>query len=138
MLGLSSFGRRIEYSPTLDAAFFFPCRLPGETGNCDAAFTSREFRNWKTATEDMKRHEQSISHQIAVPVWLQSSRLSEKDSSVAQLVSSGHQTKVQLNRRNVETIFQAVLFLGKQGLPFRGHSEKDVTSNRGNFLELLN
>ena len=111
--------------------FFFPCRLPGETGNCDAAFTSRGFRNWKTATEDMKRHEQSISHQIAVPVWLQSSRLSEKDSSVAQLVSSGHQTKVQLNRRNVETIFQAVLFLGK-------HSEKDVTSNRGNFLELLN
>ena len=85
----------------------------------------------------MKRHEQSISHQIAVPVWLQSSRLSEKDSSVAQLVSSGHQAKVQLNRRNVETIFQAVLFLGKQGLPFRGHSEKDVTSNRGNFLELL-
>jgi hypothetical protein len=42
------------------------------------------------------------------------------------------------NREVVQIIFDCVLFLSKQGLPFRGHDESLASGNRGNFLELLN
>lgn len=65
----------LEYSPALDAAFYFPCRLAGCRGKSDAAFTINGFRNWKTATQDLKSHEASRCHQMAVPAWGQSLRL---------------------------------------------------------------
>jgi len=35
-------------------------------------------------------------------------------------------------------LLKATLFLSKQGLPFRGHDESNESTNRGNFIELLN
>lgn len=114
----------LEYSPALDAAFYFPCRLAGCRGKSDAAFTINGFRNWKTATQDLKSHEASRCHQMAVPAWGQSLRLLKKGDSVAQKVSLGHLQTVTINRQNVARIFEVVLFLEKQGLAFSGHDEK--------------
>ena len=41
------------------------------------------------------------------------------------------------NRRHLSHIVSAVLYLGKQGIAFRGHDETSGSKNRGNFLELL-
>ncbi|KAL4126090.1 hypothetical protein QTP88_010319 [Uroleucon formosanum] len=41
------------------------------------------------------------------------------------------------NRQIVLTIFKAVLFLAIQNLAFRGHQEDNLSSNRGNFLEII-
>lgn len=38
----------------------------------------------------------------------------------------------------MKTIINAVQFLAKQGLAYRGHDENDINKNSGNFLELLN
>lgn len=34
-------------------------------------------------------------------------------------------------------MLKTTLFLGKQGIPFRGHDEKTNSSNKGNSIELL-
>ena len=42
------------------------------------------------------------------------------------------------NRHIIRQIVRAILFLGKQGLPFRGDNEDlNITKNPGNFLALL-
>ena len=42
------------------------------------------------------------------------------------------------NRHIIRQIVRAILFLGKQGLPFRGNNEDlNITKNPGNFLALL-
>ena len=41
------------------------------------------------------------------------------------------------NREIVEIISDSVLFLAKQGIAFRGHDESDISTNRGNFIEML-
>ena len=42
------------------------------------------------------------------------------------------------NRHIIRQIVRAILFLGKQGLPFHGDNEDlNITKNPGNFLTLL-
>lgn len=44
---------------------------------------------------------------------------------------------VRLNRYVLQIIIDAVLYLSKQELAFRGHDESNISINRGNFKELL-
>ncbi|XP_076836806.1 zinc finger MYM-type protein 1 [Brachyhypopomus gauderio] len=48
-----------------------------------------------------------------------------------------HNEKVRKNRGILKRLINCVLFLGKQELPFRGHDEGAGSSNKGNYLELL-
>ncbi len=48
-----------------------------------------------------------------------------------------HNQEVSENREMLKTISEAVLFLSKMELPFRGHDESSVNLNKGNFWELL-
>ena len=132
----------LEYSPGIDAAFCFPCRLTvsvglDKHGKPDQAFISRGIKNWKSAVSDFRDHKASLSHTSSMGVWQSLKQLDVKGSSVAQQMSSGYQAQILLNRSNVKKIFEAILFLGRQGLPLRGHAETDQSLNRGNFLELL-
>ncbi|KAF4128876.1 hypothetical protein GN958_ATG21937, partial [Phytophthora infestans] len=52
------------------------------------------------------------------------------------LLQQSHNERLQ-NRARLRTILDICLFLARQGLPFRGGDEKDSSSNRGNFLELI-
>lgn len=48
-----------------------------------------------------------------------------------------HNEKVRKNREILKRLIQAVCFLGKQELPFRGHDESADSLNKGNFREYL-
>ena len=67
-------------------------------------------------------------------------RISRDSSVIAEVLKSERQ-QVERNRQIVRRLVDATLFLGRQGLPFRGHREfaglgaPDI--NEGNFLELL-
>ena len=37
----------------------------------------------------------------------------------------------------MKCIIETLVFLGRQGVAFRGHRENDESMNKGNFLELL-
>ncbi|XP_074342837.1 uncharacterized protein LOC141680536 [Apium graveolens] len=44
---------------------------------------------------------------------------------------------VKQNRLRLKTTIAAVKYLGKQGLPFRGHDESSDSSSRGHFIEII-
>ncbi|VVC42850.1 Domain of unknown function DUF4371 [Cinara cedri] len=45
--------------------------------------------------------------------------------------------QVSINRRILARLIHVVCYLGKQELAFRGHDERKSSSNKGNYLELL-
>ena len=62
----------IEYSPSWDAAFFFYCRLLAshKPGCCESAFINRGYRNWKMASCDFKKHEESKVDRMAASQYV--------------------------------------------------------------------
>lgn len=61
----------LEYSPTLDAAFWLVCRIFGldvtsHRGHADSAFMTTGFRGWNIATKIFKLHQKSLIHQSSV------------------------------------------------------------------------
>ncbi len=55
-----------------------------------------------------------------------------------RVFSDSIQNKITKNEHILLQIVRAILFLGKQGFPFRGNAEKvSLSSNPGNFLALL-
>ncbi|GBM70639.1 hypothetical protein AVEN_117348-1 [Araneus ventricosus] len=60
----------------------------------------------------------------------------ELDEQLKAEISVRNQ-KVTRNRQLLMRLIKAC-FLGKRGLAFRGHDESDASSNRGNYVELLN
>ncbi|KAF0726097.1 zinc finger MYM-type protein 1-like, partial [Aphis craccivora] len=53
-------------------------------------------------------------------------------------LSDAHHNQIVENRAYMAQIIEIVLYLGKQGVAFRGHSEKCDSINQGNFKELCN
>ena len=68
-------------------------------------------------------------------MWKQN--VQERGDSISQQLSRAYNSEVQVNRRNVERIFEIVLLFGQQGIAYRGHDESDSSLNRGNLLEFL-
>ena len=48
-----------------------------------------------------------------------------------------HNEEVRQNREILKTVTEAVLYLSKQELAFRGHDESEDSLNKGNYRELL-
>ena len=53
-------------------------------------------------------------------------------------LSSSYAKEVEENRAYMHSMINVVLLHGKQGLAFRGHNEGEASTNRGNFLEIIN
>ena len=56
-----------------------------------------------------------------------------KCANVAELSNSNHKKEMKINRFYFLKVLQTVQFLGKQGLPVRGHIDEE-----SNFTQLLN
>ena len=130
----------LEYSSAGDSAYCFACRFAyskRRVGSADSAFIRRGFRNWKSAVEDFRAHEQSKAHKTAADYLANARSMHKRGDSVAQQISSAHRKEVELNRRNVYRLFETILFLGRQNIAFRGHDESTSSFNKGNYLEFL-
>lgn len=127
----------VEYSPILDAAFCYPCRLfcHHKSGRGEESFTKVGVNNWKKALEKFRKHEKSEIMHLKAVQFLNEYR--KPGLSVADALSSVHTQKVQANRKYLKFIIETILFLGKQNLALRGHNESIRSFNRDNFLELL-
>lgn len=89
--------------------------------------------NWKHLIDRMKSHESRPSHltaEISQGMYLRNQRV---DIGLNVL----NNKQIAEKRQIVLTIFKAVLFLARQNLAFRGHQEDNLSSNRGNYLELI-
>ena len=93
---------------------------------------------------DCKKHENAKSHMNAFKTWKIFSTREARDQRVDVMISQArreeikrHNEEVRQNREILKTITNAVLYLGKQELPFRGHDESSDSLNKGNYRELL-
>ena len=141
----------LSYSLSKDCLFCLPCLLfsdeclRGENMrlNQGNAFTKAGYSNWKKQYSNIAKHEKSESHmnaKIAQVLFLQRRSI---DSSLEQQEKNEilrQKREVAENRSIMKRVIDTVVYLGKQGLAFRGHRESlidDSEASKGNFLESL-
>jgi hypothetical protein len=71
-------------------------------------------------------------------LWTQAKNVSAgKAESVANLINVQRKSDVLENRNHLKFLILATSYLARQGLAFRGDDESKESSNKGNFVELL-
>ena len=94
----------------------------------EQAFVSSGFSNWKDASQDFKRHENSQLHSESVMKW----HHHLNGVGVDAMLSSEKRRQQTENLAALQTIVSSLKYLGRQGLSIRGHTE-----NEGNLMQLL-
>ncbi|XP_046858050.1 zinc finger MYM-type protein 1-like isoform X2 [Xenia sp. Carnegie-2017] len=87
-----------------------------------------------------KKHEKAKSHMGAYKTWKTYGFQPRVDCLMSQTRREAiqpHNEEVRQNREMLKTITEAVLYLSRQKLAFRGHDESSGSMNRGNYRELL-
>lgn len=132
----------LEYSVQKDAIFCYPCRLfslPGTTRTEDA-LRSIGYRDWKHATGKngaLEKHDNCRSHRQAMVSWVDYEKNSSQETSVAQRLDSSRSALIAQNKHYLKTVVDVLLLCARQNIPLRGHDESELSSNRGNFIEIL-
>ena len=107
-------------------------------GCAEPAFVCTGMKNWKKALgKDGKLtcHAQSSVHKNAWVMWMEAK---SQPCSVAARLDSAYRQQVKKNREYLKIIIETLMFLAKHNIPIRGHDESLQSTNRGNFLDLLN
>ena len=113
------------------SAYCFVCRYFNKNKNLNCI---SNFNAWSRGASSLKNHDNSEYHKIAYEAFV--NRSGDKPCVASQLINQ--YSADQLKKRNyVKFLFESVVFLSKQGLAFRGHRENNLSSNKGNFLELV-
>lgn len=134
----------IEYSEREDAIFCFSCRhfadnilRKGEKMN-HRTFIDKGFTKWRDAKALLLQHSQSERHMSSIKAWTDYKNIClHKSVSIASQLCTSRSNEILENREHIKMLFKVAGFLGCQGLPFRGHDESVESSNKGNFIELL-
>ena len=118
--------------------FCWPCLLFHSRKSSTWTFSG--YANMHSFTGDCQKHEGSKSHMEAYKQWT----VFDSCESVDVLFLRGRREEVERydkevrqNRETLINIGEAVLYLAKQELAFRGHDESRTSLNQGNYRELL-
>ena len=115
------------------------CRSAQQQGLLSSSVLSRKspfitggFGNWRKALKRFQEHEKSEMHLEAIE------RLAAKASSlhIGVQLNTQYAAEQKFHKTMLLKLLEAVRFLGRQGLPLRGHCE-DVESFEGNLYQLL-
>lgn len=125
-------------STTLKKLYCWPCLL---FSNKNSAWNKEGFSDLLNITRSLHRHHDSAEHlkcEISLRNILKNQNtISDALKENSRLFKIRFNENVRLNRLFLHTVIDAVLFLSKQELAFRGHNESTNSINRGNFKELL-
>ena len=128
----------MEYSIDKDAAFCFYCYLFGQDVGKQGGgetFVTKGFKLWNQVTK-LHSHVGGVNSAHNQAVKKSEDLLKEKQHIQSILVKQSnkdkHDYRVQFN-----AIVDSIRFLLCRGLAFRGHDESKGSSNKGNFLELV-
>ncbi|CAM8920402.1 unnamed protein product [Rhodiola kirilowii] len=125
----------MEYSVSKDGAYCFWCYLFNRNSRSEV-FISKEFRNWRHATEKFKAHVGAAgsAHNNAKMAFF---AFKDQRQSLARKVFVGNRALETAYRTRLTAVVDVVRLLLQQGLAFRGHNESEDSLNKGNFLEIL-
>lgn len=136
----------LEYSISADRAFCFPCRVFGKPNghhSHNAAYQSDGYCDRKSATKASRgflKHEKSHEHLSNCEAWHMFTRTTSVDEQIScQRTAQIHAQKMDRAKRfeALSRLIDIKTTLARLRLPFRGHDEKDTSSNRGVFLEIV-
>ncbi|KAI5343372.1 hypothetical protein L3X38_011248 [Prunus dulcis] len=128
----------LEYSIAKDASFCLHCYL--FKSNFDQvggdAFTGVGFNNWKKAKERFNLHIGPVGsvHNQAREVAY---NLMHQTTHIETIVIKQTSQARTAYRTCLNASLKCTRYLLRQGLSFRGHDESAQSSNKGNYLELL-
>ncbi|XP_021826322.1 zinc finger MYM-type protein 1-like [Prunus avium] len=128
----------LEYSIFKDAAFCLYCYLFKsnfeQVGS--EAFIGAGFKNWKNGRERMKTYVGPVgsAHNQARE---EATNLMNQNAHIEMAVNKHSEQARMAYRTCLIASIKCTKFLLRQGLAFRGHDESATSSNRGNYLELL-
>ncbi|XP_075665509.1 uncharacterized protein LOC142635194 [Castanea sativa] len=128
----------LEHSIAKDAAFCFYCYLfgkdVGKQGGGDT-FVMKGFKLWNQVGK-LDSHVGGVNSAHNQAVKKSEDLQKEKQHIQSVLVKQSNQDKAKY-RIQLNAIVDCVRFLLFRGLAFRGHDESQGSSDKGNFLELL-
>jgi Domain of unknown function (DUF4371) len=127
----------LEYSEANGKAYCFPCRFSYNPIKSDKSFTVDGFECWKNGVGKFNKHQSTLSHKLACETLANARKIRLSNETVLNQIDRCSDKQSEENRLYLVEIIRTIVFLAKQGLALRGHREDDESSNRGNFLELL-
>ena len=104
------------------------------------AWSHEGFVNLSCLTKSATKHQATAGH-LQATVTRKTFGRARVDLQLNEQVrreTELHNENVKKNREILMTLIDSVIFLGKQELPFRGHDESKESTNKGNYVELLN
>ena len=118
--------------------FCLPALVLTTWAHYDPAFAEQGIQKWRKALEKFQKHSSSACHTQAMTVWAElRDRIDALVDQQRAAEESQQQKEAKEKRQFLATIVDVLLFLAKQNIAIQGHDESAVSSNRGNFLELL-
>jgi hypothetical protein len=127
----------LEYSIGKDVAFCFYCyhfKQQRVENYCVNAFTVVGFHRWKDGCETIGANGNGIDHNKSRRAY---EDYKNQRQSVSHVMNRGGKKMEEKYKVCLLVILGVVRFLLLQALAFRGHDESYTSSNKGNFLELL-
>lgn len=121
----------------LNKLFCWPCLLFNNDKTVWNKAGYNDMNNFDTA---WKRHENKCKNHGAAVLALEDFKQNNVYHQVNQQHAANikaHNIKVDKNRDLLKRLIDTVLYLATQELAFRGHREGKDSSNKGNYLELL-
>ena len=94
----------------------------------EMTFIETGFTNWKKAMEKFKDHENSSCYHEAI----HASEIPERNANLPEIFDSKLTYEKFDKRQAFLEILESIRYLGRQGLPLRGHDDY-----QGNFMQLM-
>ncbi|KAI5351536.1 hypothetical protein L3X38_004427 [Prunus dulcis] len=131
----------LEYSKEKDAAFYFHCYLfkcdfdkQGKAGS--DVFTEKGFKNWRKGPENFRDHVGQVGSLHNKATQHCTDLMNQKQHVETIVIKQTDQARINY-RILLTAALDCTRYLLRQGLPFRGHDESETSSNKGNYVELL-
>ena len=125
------------YSPKLDGFFYGPCSffLSSDKRKDKGLLVNRSYSNWSKIGNALSNHSYLLYHLDCVQYTdILKNSIDNPASRIDVMANSDIQMRMDENRHIIRQIVCGILFLGKQGLPFRGDNEDlNITKNPGNY-----
>ncbi|XP_020426588.1 uncharacterized protein LOC109950855 [Prunus persica] len=131
----------LEYSKEKDAAFYLHCYLfkcdfdkQGKAGS--HVFTEKGFKNWRKGPDSFWDHVGQVGSLHNKATQHCTDLMNQKQHVETIVIKQTDQARINCRILLTATL-DCTRYLLRQGLPFRDHDESETSSNKGNYVELL-